>query len=367
MKEDCLRTENMTVGYGKKPLIREISLQIKPGKILTLIGPNGSGKSTILKSVIKQLKLMGGKVWLGEEDLQRMPSEERARRMAVLMTDRIRPELMTGREVAAYGRYPHTGRMGILSLEDWKKVDEALKLTGAEPFSRQPFSALSDGQRQRVLLARAVCQEPRVMVLDEPTSYLDIRYKLEFLSILKRLAREKEMGVFMSLHELDLAQKISDYVVCVGAGGIECMGRPEEIFTSGYIKALYGIQEGSYDPETGSAEMERIKGEPKVFVIGGNGEGIPLYRRLWREGIPFAAGILHENDREYPVAKALAAQVIDEKAFWPIQEETFSQAAALVKRCGKVICCLSQFGPMNEKNRELIGEGEHVTMSDLFP
>lgn len=131
------------------------------------------------------------------------------------------------------------------------------------------------------------------MVLDEPTSYLDIRYKLEFLSILKRLAREKKMGVFMSLHELDLAQRISDYVVCVGEKGIERMGRPEEIFTWEYIKTLYGIQEGSYDPETGSAEMEPVKGEPQVFVIGGNGRGIPVYRRLWREGIPFAAGIIN--------------------------------------------------------------------------
>ncbi len=366
MREDCLYTENMTVGYGKEPLIQDISLQVKPGKILTLIGPNGSGKSTILKSVIRQLKLMGGKVWLGEEDLQKMSSGERARRMAVLMTDRIRPELMTGREVAAYGRYPHTGPMGFLSSEDWKKVDEALKLTGAEQFSQQPFSALSDGQRQRIMLARAVCQEPQVMVLDEPTSYLDIRYKLEFLSILKRLAREKKMGVFMSLHELDLAQRISDYVVCVGEKGIERMGRPEEIFTWEYIKTLYGIQEGSYDPETGSAEMEPVKGEPQVFVIGGNGRGIPVYRRLWREGIPFAAGILHENDREYPVARALAVQVISEKAFWPIQEETFCQAAALVKTCQKVICCLSQFGPMNEKNQELAGEGRLISLSDLF-
>ncbi|MCD7907774.1 MAG: ABC transporter ATP-binding protein, partial [Clostridium sp.] len=116
---------------------------------------------------------------------------------------------------------------------------------------------------------------------------------------------------------------------------------------------LYGITKGSYQAEFGCLEMEPVEGTPRVFVIGGNGSGIPVYRRLQRRGIPFAAGILHENDVDYPVAKALASQVVAEQAFEPIGEKAFAQAAALIKSCPRVVCCLDRFGTMNEKNRLL--------------
>ena len=162
----------------------------------------------------------------------------------------------------------------------------------------------------------------------------------------------------MSLHELDLAQRISDYVVCVNGSAVDRMGTPEEIFTSDYVRKLYGITAGSYCAELGFPEMEPAPGPPQVFVIGGNGTGLPVYRKLQRQGIPFAAGILHSNDVEYPVAKALAAEVIEERPFWPIREETFQKAAEVLAQCGKVICCIDSFGPMNEGNRRLAQLGK---------
>jgi len=350
---DYIYTEHMAVGYGKTPLIREIELHVKRGEIVTLIGPNGAGKSTILKSIIRQLDLLGGTVYLEQSPMQKLSEPQLARKMAVLMTERIHPELMTCAEVVGCGRYPYTGRMGILSREDWKKVEEAMALVHAEELADQEFSRLSDGQKQRILLARAICQEPEVIVLDEPTSFLDIRHKLELLTILKDLVRRKGVAVLMSLHELDLAQRLSDYVVCVNGDRIERCGLPEAIFTSDYITKLYGITKGSYDGRSGALELEPVKGTPRIFVIGGNGSGIPVYRRLQRSGIPFAAGILHENDMDYPVARALASEVISEAAFEPIREETYQRAAALLESCGEVICCLDRFGPFNEENRRL--------------
>lgn len=353
MENDYIYTENMTVGYGKTPLIRDIKLHVKPGEIVTLIGPNGSGKSTILKSVIKQLDLLGGTVFLDQMPMGKMPEKEVARRMSVLMTERIHPELMTCEDVVGTGRYPYTGRLGILTDKDREKVKEALELVHALDLAQQDFMELSDGQRQRILLARAICQEPKAIVLDEPTSFLDIRHKLELLTVLKDLVREKNVAVLMSLHELDLAQKVSDYIVCVNGDTVERCGTPEEIFTTSYITKLYGITKGSYQAELGFLEMAPIKGPPKVFVIGGNGSGIPVYRRLQRKGIPFAAGILHKNDIDYPVALALASEVIAEESFTPIREETFERAAAVLKTCSQVICCLEEFGEINKKNKEL--------------
>ena len=229
-----LQTDNLTVGYGS-PLVKEISLCVRPGRVLTLIGPNGCGKSTILKSVTRQLKIMGGSILLGGQAMETMKEAEIAKKLAMVMTEHIRPELMTCRDIVATGRYPYTGRLGILTETDWQKVEEAIAFVHAEDVAVQDFNKVSDGQRQRIMLARAICQETEILVLDEPTSYLDIRYKLDILSGIRRLAREKNVAVIMSLHELDLAGRISDKIACVHGDRVDRFGTPEEIFTDGYI------------------------------------------------------------------------------------------------------------------------------------
>lgn len=363
MCNDYIIADNMDVGYEKKPLIRQIEFHVKRGEIVTLIGPNGAGKSTILKTIIRQLKLMGGSVWLDGQQLEHMTEKQLAKRMSVLMTERIHPELMTCEDVVAAGRYPYTGRMGILTAEDKEKIKEALEMVHALDIASKEFTRVSDGQKQRIFLARTICQEPQAIVLDEPTSFLDIRHKLEILSILKDMVQKKNIAVLMSLHELDLAQKVSDYIVCVGNGKIERCGTPEEIFCSDYISKLYGITKGSYQAELGCLELEPVKGTPKVFVVGGNGKGISTYRKLQRQGIPFAAGILHENDIDYPIAKALASEVISEVPFETIQDKTFQQAIDILKKCDRMICCIDAFGSMNKRNQDLLAYGKKLSLN----
>lgn len=243
-----LETEMLSVGYDGKPLIRDVCLQVQRGKIVTLIGPNGSGKSTILKTIVGQLSKVSGTVLLEGAPMERCGQKEIAKRMAILMTERIHPELMTCYDVVSTGRYPYTGALGLLGKEDKRVVEESLELVHGRDMADRPFDAISDGQRQRILLARALCQTPEIIVLDEPTSYLDIRYKLELLTILKTMVREKNLAVLMSLHELDLAQRVSDTVVCVSGDRIDRMGPPEEIFSNDYIARLYHMEPGKYDP-----------------------------------------------------------------------------------------------------------------------
>lgn len=354
MKNSFFCTEKMTVGYGGKPLIKEIEIQVRKGEILTLIGPNGAGKSTILKSITRQLRLIGGTVYLDGRHMPDMGNKEVASRMAVVLTERIRPELMTCAEMVATGRYPYTGALGILSGEDWEKVRKAMELVHAMDLWDRDFQAVSDGQRQRILLARAICQEPEIIVLDEPTSFLDIKHKLELLTILKRMVADGNVAVIMSLHELDLAQKVSDLVVCVKGEYIAKYGTPEEIFASDYIHELYEVTSGSYNADFGCLEMEAVPGKPRLFVIAGGGTGVSVFRRLQRKGMPFAAGVLHKNDVDYEVARALASRVVAEEAFEPISEEAFEHARRLMKECGRVCCCLERFGTMNQRNGELL-------------
>ncbi len=250
-----LQTNALSVGYGGKALIASVALSVQRGKIVTLIGPNGSGKSTILKTIVGQLPSISGAVFLDGADMRSRSRGEIARRMAILMTARMEPELMTCRDVVSTGRYPYTGRLGILSAEDKRIVEQSLRQTDAQDFADRPFQSVSDGQRQRVLLARALCQEPELIVLDEPTSFLDIRYKLELLTILKRMVREENLAVLMSLHELDLAARVSDTVVCVAGDRIDRVGLPAEIFTSDYIAKLYHMEPGKYDPCFDSLEF----------------------------------------------------------------------------------------------------------------
>ena len=347
-------TERLSVGYDGKPLIEQIDIGVRRGEILTLIGPNGSGKSTILKSIIRQLKPIAGTVVLSGRDLLGMRERDVAKQLAIVMTDRIKGELLSCRDIVATGRYPYTGRLGILSEQDRAIVDAALKTVHAEEFADRPFSQISDGQRQRLLLARAIAQQPEVIVLDEPTSFLDVRHKLELLDILKQLVREQNVAVVMSLHELDLAQKISDRVVCIAFDRVDRVGVPEEIFTDEYIARLYGIERGSYNAAFGSPELHRVEGEPRVFVIGGGGSGIPIYRALQRAGVPFAAGILPKSDLDYPVASALAAELFGIPAFSTASAETEARAAERMQAIGRVVSGVTAFGETNEANRRLL-------------
>lgn len=349
-----LRTENLVVGYDKNPLIKNVNLSVKSGEILTLIGPNGAGKSTILKTITRQLKILGGAVYIGKESMSGMRDSEISRYLSMVMTERLQTELLTGRDVVASGRYPYTGKFGILSEEDWEKVDEAIALVHAQDVQDQDFRKMSDGQRQRLMLARAICQDTDILLLDEPTSYLDMGFKLDILANIRMLARERNLAIIMSLHELDLAQKVSDAIACVKGDHIDRIGAPEEIFCGTYVQKLYGVSDTSFDPVTGQVFLQGSKEQPRVFVIGGAGSGIPVYDRLQRQNVPFVAGILQENDVEYQTARALAVEVIAQKAFYPVEEALLEAAKKRMDACEACICTLTEFGPLNEANRQLM-------------
>lgn len=342
MDSPYFHTSGLTVGYHQQPLIRDICLSLKKGEILTLIGPNGAGKTTILKSIIRQLAPLSGTVYLAGNDLAGMNNSVLAKQMAVVLTQRVRTELMTCEDVVSTGRYPYTGKFGVLTQHDHAKVRESMELVHITELAQRDFEQISDGQKQRVLLARALCQEPDVLVLDEPTSFLDIRYKLEFLSVVQQLSRRQHLTVVMSLHEVDLAQRISDKVACIKGDRVERFGTAEEIFVPGYIESLYGVSVGDFDFRSGSLELEKPEGPPKVFVLGGSGTGTPVFRQLQRQGTPFVAGVLWTNDLDYPVARALAMETVAMPAFAPVSTETLELARQWIDATEYTVCTLSR-------------------------
>lgn len=246
MDKTIISADRLSVGYGRKVIVDGIEFEVKQGEILTLIGPNGAGKSTVLKTIAGYLKRLDGTVMVGNRDMLEFSEKEMAKRLSVVLTERISPELMTCREVVETGRYPYTGSFGLLTEKDRAVVENAIEKVSMQDYADVDFSSVSDGQRQRVMLARAICQEPEILILDEPTSYLDIHHKIQFLEILKNLAREKQIAVIVSMHELDFAEKISDYVLCIKDGKISLSGTPDKIFIAENIMGLYDIPEELY-------------------------------------------------------------------------------------------------------------------------
>ena len=215
-----LVTEKLNTGYGKKRVGTDINMGISPGEFLVILGPNGSGKSTFLRTVAGLLRPLGGSVLLEGEDVHKMKEEKRATLMSSLFTDRIRGVPVTVRQTVAMGRYPYTGWFGIPGSEDKEIIEQSMELAGVADLADELTEHLSDGQRQRVYIASAICQSPRIMLLDEPTSHLDIKYRMEILALLRRLSDEKKVAVMCCVHDPQVALSLCDKTLFLKNGRV---------------------------------------------------------------------------------------------------------------------------------------------------
>lgn len=248
-----MAVRDVTAGYHGQVVLDGLHFDVPRGGILVLIGPNGAGKSTVLKTLSRVLQPMQGTVTLDGRDLQHYSGEALAREVAVMLTDRAKPELMTVRDVVSLGRYPYTGWLGRLDAADEAQVKDAIEAMDVMALRERDFRELSDGQKQRVLLARALAQDPKLLILDEPTGYLDIHYKLQLLRVLRGKA-QAGMTIVASLHEIELARLLADQLLTVKDGHAQQIGTAEEIFREEIIAPLYDISAEEFRLLYGRAE-----------------------------------------------------------------------------------------------------------------
>ena len=257
-----LETKDLKAGYGSKRIVLgDISFTAESGEILCLIGPNGAGKTTLLRTLSAHLAPVSGAVYVDSEDIAKKAPAELAKKMAVMFTERVFAEMLTCRDVVETGRYPYTGTLGILSDEDRDEVRAALSLAGAEDIADERFCRVSDGQRQKIMLARAIAQKPQILILDEPTSFLDIKARLEFFCVIRELARSG-ITIIISMHEIEYASRLADRIICIRNGTIDRIGTPEEIFRDGYLSELYSLDNSTVDEQSG---MEKVDTEELPF------------------------------------------------------------------------------------------------------
>ncbi|MDX8046474.1 ABC transporter ATP-binding protein [Gracilibacillus sp. S3-1-1] len=239
---DALGVDRVSVGYGNALIIEELSVAIPKHKITTIIGPNGCGKSTLLKTLVRVLRAKEGVVSLEGKAIHTMNTKEVAKRMAVLPQTAQAPSGLTIFELVSYGRFPHRKRMGRLSNEDYQYINWALEVTGLSDLRDKSANALSGGQRQRVWIAMALAQGTDILVLDEPTTYLDLAHQLDILLLLQRLNKEEGRTIVMVLHDLNHASRFSDYMIAMRDGAIVTKGEPNEVMTCHHLQKVFQIK-----------------------------------------------------------------------------------------------------------------------------
>lgn len=301
--------EELTVGYPDKTVLSGINMRLSAGKLVCFMGPNGAGKSTLLRTMCQLMPPLAGSIRIQGKPLQEWSRQELARHLSVVLTDRLNAGQLTGREMVAAGRYPYTNWSGRLSREDWLVVDQAMEKTGTSQLSERPFYEMSDGQRQKIMITRALCQETPVIILDEPTAHLDLNNRVAIVNLLKELAHNEQRAILMATHELDLALQLADELWLAETGGSVLEGIPEDLVLDGSLDRVFEFK--GYDLKTGSVHPN--KSGRKVSLAG---EG---YMYLWTKNALERNGYEIVANTEPQIRVAERGQ----DAPWTLQDNSF--------------------------------------------
>jgi iron complex transport system ATP-binding protein len=371
----------LTLGYDGEPVVREVSFTLARGQFLGLVGPNGSGKSTVVRALSRVLPPSRGQVLLDGVDVQRMRARELARRLAVVRQEAAVGFDFTVREVVLMGRAPHLSRFGLERSRDYEVAEECMALTTTAAFADRPITSLSGGERQRCMIARALAQEPGVLLLDEPTAHLDINHQIEILDLARRLTSQRSLATMVVLHDLNLASQYCDQLILLADGRVMAHGSPREVVDEGHIRAAYGADvQVRLHPTTGRPYVTLLSRLPvaaaptrqtKVHLICGAGTGIELMRQLRQLGFAVSVGVVNVADSDQVEAEALDLPRVEEAPFSPIGEEAYRRNMEMARAAEVVIVTAAPFGRGNLANLEAAvrarGVGRRVLLIDEPP
>ncbi len=353
-----LDMQGITFGYNRQPLLYEVHFQVRAGEMVGLLGPNGSGKTTLLRLISGVLRPQQGVVILDGRDTRLWGRREVARRVAVVPQEMHVPFAFTVEELVRLGRTPYVRLLGSHTKEDQSIVRGALQAADIETLAGRIFNELSGGERQRVTVAMALAQRPALLLLDEPTSHLDIKYQIELLELVQKLNRETGVTVIAAMHDLNLAARYFPRLVLFQRG-IVADATPAEVLEPHLLRRVYGInvQVGilrgaehiSILPPGNDvvADDEQHAIQPRVHVMAGGGSGELLMRALADARIPFSAGALNIGDSDHTLALRLAQDVITEQPYSPISQAVLEEVRVRLTQVTVLILCPVPVGPGN--------------------
>ncbi len=355
--DNLLEVQNITFGYGNKPLLYDVSLQVQRGERIGLLGPNGSGKTTLLRLISGLLSPQNGTVFLEGRTLQQWGRRSSAQRIAVVPQELHIPFAFTVEHMVSLGRTPFVRPfLGSRTQHDQVVVQDALATADIASLADRIFNELSGGERQRVMIAMALAQEPSLLLLDEPTSHLDIKYQIETLELVQRLNKERGVTIIAAMHDLNLASRYFNRLLLFQRGIVADAG-PAEVLEPALLSRVYGVDvrvgilrgakylsvlppDSASDDEDVSEAGQHIR----IHLIAGGGSGEVMMRALADEHIAFSIGALNIGDSDYTLALRLAEQVIVEQPYAPISQALLEKVRASLTQVALLVICPTPIG-----------------------
>jgi iron complex transport system ATP-binding protein len=355
-----LTIDSIDCYYGSAKILEDIQFAIKSGEFLGILGPNGSGKTTLLKSISRILKPRKGTILIGDSNIYNMKTVEVAKQLAVVPQSTPVTFDFTALEVVLMGRNPHMTRFAMESKEDMAIAKNSMKLTNTWDFADRPVTELSGGERQRVIIARALTQEPKILLLDEPTTHLDISNQLEIMDLLKCLCKTKKLLIVAVFHDFNLAARYCDSIILLKDGKIVAVGKSDDTLTSENVKKVFSVDTiVKKHPVTGylhvipiSIPINQQKKSLSIHLISGCGTGSPVMKILKDEGYFVTAGVLNLLDTDQETARLLKIPTTSEAPFSPITEEAHTANLKMISKANVIVITPTQFGDGNLHNLE---------------
>jgi iron complex transport system ATP-binding protein len=363
-----LRVQDLDVVLDARRILDHVTLQAQPGGLVGLLGPNGSGKSTLLRAISSFLQPAFGAVTFDGADLMRLSSQERARIIARIPQNTSLEFNFTVREAVLMGRHPHLARFAMEGEHDGAIARQALQTVGMEEYSDRTVDTLSGGERQLVLVARALAQGPRLLLLDEPTASLDIGHQVQVMDLVTSLTAQS-LTAIAALHDLSLAAAYCTHIVLLSGGKIVAQGTPDAVLTPENIQRVFRVAVSlTRDPAsnrlliTPSQPPARLARPARVHVISGGGTGAQVISLLRRAGHRVSAGVLNEGDTDLSAARAAGAQVVSAPPFAPVDDRAHALNLTLVREADVVLLTEVPFGQANIRNLEAARHARHLLM-----
>jgi iron complex transport system ATP-binding protein len=374
MIENLIETQDVSFSIADKLIIDRISISVKRGEFVGLVGPNGAGKTTLLRLLIGVLNPTGGEIWLGNRRLQEIRIRERARQVSYLSQETTTVFPYPVLDILLMGRYPFLGRFRRESESDLEAARRALAYVGLRGFEERYFNELSGGERQLVLFAKILVQETDLLLLDEPTSNLDIKHQDQFFSKACELSREKK-AVVAAVHNLNIASQYCSRLILLHRGRVAIEGKPEEVLRSEQLDPVYETKTVvTRNTSTGAVVVNvapHIQASrhpmPLIHIIGGAGSAINLTRELVRLGYRISAGIAHEYDADQKLWQALEIPSLVIGAFSHIIEKDLKRAIPIVEEADLTILCSFPIGPGNQGNIKLAAYARRLIILETGP
>ncbi len=358
-----LKVANLSFSFGDKKVLRDISFEVADGEFVGLMGPNGSGKTTLLRCMMDYLPVVSDAVLIDMKPIHTLTQRELARMFAVVPQSSSSDFAFTAYDIVMMGRIPHvSSRLAGESKADEEVVRKSMERTDTLRFANRVFSELSGGERQRVVIARALAQQPKVLLLDEPTVYLDINGQFEIMDLIKRLNKEEGITIVAVLHDVNLAARYCDRIALLNSGAMESIGPPGEVLNPETIQAVYGVEVViRRDPLTQAVYVMPRSITPSVrrhgtraHVISGGGTGSPIMKALHDHGFGVSAGVVNVLDDDYLSAQELHIPVVAEVPFSQVSEEAHRENLRLIGQSSLVVVSSFPVGPGNIRNLEAV-------------